>query len=314
MNEEQQKLTLFNRMLNGIKQVPETVIDKGSNLYENIMFGREVKEPESSIENKDGNVVIQTGINNGGRKGGLVGFASDVVGGAKENMSNSFSPRNLQLNDKKGFGYRLGEGLGSAVRLLDNPLVRGAVAYGLSKHMGDSNPLEQGLIATSTNIQNKSADRVYRNQLKDLGMPAEEVDSIRGFITGDTYKNVADSYKARWNKANLGDLAAFNPTIAEVLKQNPALGNTYLPSSVATAILKGDLTEAQIANLLSQVSHRKVMGGVAQQNANTAKAKADSQIKLNDAITGGIGTGQPVVVNTGLPVQPTVAGHRTNAF
>jgi hypothetical protein len=162
---EQQKQTLFNRILNGIKQVPETVIDKGSNLYENIMFGREVKEPESSIENKDDNVVIQTGVNNGGRKGGLVGFASDVVGGAKENMNTTFKPQNLYSNERKGFGYRLGEGLGSAVRLLDNPLVRGAVAYGLSKHMGDSNPLEQGLIATGTNMRNKAVDRVYRNDL-----------------------------------------------------------------------------------------------------------------------------------------------------
>lgn len=165
MNEEQQKLTLFNRILNGIKQVPETVIDKGSNLYENIMLGREIKEPESSIENKDGNVVIQTGVNNGGRTGGLVGFVGDVVGGAKENMNTTFSPKNLYSNDRKGFGYRLGEGLGSAVRLLDNPLVRGAVAYGLSKHMGDSNPLEQGFIATGTNMRNKAVDRVYRNDL-----------------------------------------------------------------------------------------------------------------------------------------------------
>lgn len=165
MNEEQQKLTLFNRILNGIKQVPETVIDKGSNLFENIMLGREIKEPESSIENKDGNVVIQTGVNNGGRTGGLVGFVGDVVGGAKENMNTTFSPKNLYSNDRKGFGYRLGEGLGSAVRLLDNPLVRGAVAYGLSKHMGDSNPLEQGFIATGTNMRNKAVDRVYRNDL-----------------------------------------------------------------------------------------------------------------------------------------------------
>jgi hypothetical protein len=165
MNEEQQKLTLFDRIFNSAKQIPTTLVDKGSNLFENIMLGREIKEPESAIENKDGKVVIQTGVNNGGRTGGLVGFVGDVLGGAKENMNTSFAPKNLYSNDRKGFGYRLGEGLGSAVRLLDNPLVRGAVAYGLSKHMGDSNPLEQGFIATGTNMRNKAVDRVYRNDL-----------------------------------------------------------------------------------------------------------------------------------------------------
>ena len=162
---EQQQLTLWDRIYNGLKQVPTTVVDTGSDLFKNIMLGREPKEPESVVKNQDGNVVIQTGVNNGGRKGGVVGFVGDVLGGAKENMNTSFAPKNLYSNDRKGFGYRLGEGLGSAVRLLDNPLVRGAVAYGLSKHMGDSNPLEQGFIATGTNMRNKAVDRVYRNDL-----------------------------------------------------------------------------------------------------------------------------------------------------
>ena len=162
---EQEQLTLWDRIYNNLKQVPTTVVDTGSDLFKNIMLGREPKEPESVVKNQDGNVLIETGVNNGGRKGGVVGFVGDVIGGAKENMNTTFSPKNLYSNDRKGFGYRLGEGLGSAVRLLDNPLVRGAVAYGLSKHMGDSNPLEQGFIATGTNMRNKAVDRVYRNDL-----------------------------------------------------------------------------------------------------------------------------------------------------
>jgi hypothetical protein len=180
--------------------------------------------------------------------------------------------------------------------------------------MGDKNPLKQGIIAAGTNMQNRTSDRIYRNQLRNLGMSEDELNDIRGYVTGDIYKNVADSYKARWNKANLGDLAAFNPTIKTAIEQNPMLANIYLPASVANTILKGELTEAQIANLLSQVTYRGIKGNVAQQNADTARDKADSQIEVNKAILGGLGNGQPVVVNTGLPVQPTVVGHRTNAF
>ena len=103
----------------------------------------------------------------------------------------------------------------------------------------------------------KTKDKVYRKQLRQLGMTDNEINSIRGIITDDIYKNIADSYKARWNKASWADLATISPVVAEAVKVNPELANSYLPASVAKEIMRGDLTEAQIANLLARTEKTK---------------------------------------------------------
>lgn len=160
-------------------------------------------------------------------------------------------------NPTNTVGTRIGQALGSVGRLVDSPLGRGLIAYGLSNAMGDDNPLEQALTAGVGRYNAQTADKVYRNQLRNLGMSEQELGNIRGNITNEVYKNISDSYKARWNKANWGDLATISPVVAEAVKLNPELANSYLPASVAKEIMRGDLTEAQIANLLARTEKTK---------------------------------------------------------
>lgn len=203
-----------NRLFQIISGVGDKLGDVGGavkNKMADILIGREVEEPKTIITDEG----IQSGINNGGRQGGVVGFLGDMSKGAKENMANSFSPMNL-APAKKGFGYRLGEALGTGARLLDNSLVRGALAYGLSKYNGDYNPLEQGLIALGTNMQNKTNDRLYRQDLANQGIDAS---NIRGFINDNTYSNLIRSKQLRDNENYRNQILASNMAQQEALNQ-----------------------------------------------------------------------------------------------
>lgn len=160
-------------------------------------------------------------------------------------------------NPTNTVGTRIGQAVGTLGRAIDTPLGRGLIAYGLSNAVGDTNPLEQAFTAGVGRQANLTKDKVYRKQLRQLGMTDNEINSIRGIITDDIYKNIADSYKARWNKASWADLATISPVVAEAVKANPELANSYLPASVAKEIMRGDLTEAQIANLLARTEKTK---------------------------------------------------------
>lgn len=200
-------------------------------------------------------------------------------------------------NPTNTVGTRIGQALGSVGRLVDSPLGRGLIAYGLSNAMGDDNPLEQALTAGVGRYNAQTADKVYRNQLRNLGMSEQELGNIRGNITNEVYKNISDSYKARWNKASWADLATISPVVAEAVKLNPELANSYLPASVAKEIMRGDLTEAQIANLL----------------ARTAKIKAETKQVGQPKVTVNIkkgGTNSTIthVGGENNPPQPTGAG------
>ena len=101
------------------------------------------------------------------RRGGLL---RDIAGGFNENLHNRMSFDNFGQNTladgrKKGFAYRLGEGLGSATRFLDSPAGHMLLAYGASNMLGDTNPLEQAMTAGAVNINTRNNDRIYRNDL-----------------------------------------------------------------------------------------------------------------------------------------------------
>lgn len=216
---------------------------------------------------------IVSSIQNSPREGG---FLRDLASGFKENLNEGFDVDNLEPDKNKGFATRLGEGLGTLTRFYNKPIGRMAVATGLSMLTGEANPLGEGVKAYVGRQNNMTKDKAYRNQLRNLGMSQDEVNAIPGIVTGDIYKNVSDSYKARWNKANWADLASVNPTIAEAVKNNPELANSYLPASVANTILKGELTDAQIANLLARTKLAGIQGKVLQQNADANTLRANS--------------------------------------
>lgn len=194
----------------------DRVVDFGRNAKSRLadaLLGKEIEDPQTII-NPDG--TMETGVNNGGRIGGVASFLNDVTKGTKENMATPFQAQNWAPDNTKGFGYRLGEALGTGARLLDNSLVRGALAYGLSKYNGDFNPLEQGLTATLTNMQNKTNDRIYRDDLARNGV---DTSNIRGFIDNNTYGNLIRSQQLRDNEKYRNEILKSNLAQQEALNQ-----------------------------------------------------------------------------------------------
>ena len=117
------------------------------------------------------------------------GFFNDLAQGYKENTSQGFDVQNW-LPQEKSFGTRLGEGLGSIARFADSPLGRGLIAYGLSKSVGDDNPLKQGIIAGVGRQGNITRDKAYRQNLQQMGYTPEEINAIPGNISDDIYSNL----------------------------------------------------------------------------------------------------------------------------
>lgn len=151
------------------------------------------------------------------RVGGLI---PDIRAGYRENAYNPLKVENLGQDfsadgRKKGAGYRFGEFAGTAARLLDNPLVRGGIAYGLSKSMGDRRPLVEGLTAAVGTQQNRMKDQLYRKALADRKIDTSD---IRGLIGDDTFKYLLEDQQ-------LKDNAEYRNTYLETQRQNQALSN-----------------------------------------------------------------------------------------
>lgn len=151
------------------------------------------------------------------RVGGLI---PDIRAGYRENAYNPIRVENLGQDfsadgRKKGAGYRFGEFAGTAARLLDNPLVRGGIAYGLSKSMGDRRPLVEGLTAAVGTQQNRMKDQLYRKALADRKIDTSD---IRGLIGDDTFKYLLEDQQ-------LKDNAEYRNTYLETQRQNQALSN-----------------------------------------------------------------------------------------
>lgn len=272
----------------------------------NALFGEEQNNSDSINAENPENLGIVVAENP--RKGGLF---NDLTHGYNENRLNGFNLRNWGNNElpydrEKGLAYRIGEGAGSISRGLnrganalgkglrrvgqfaETPLGRGLIVGGLVLGTGGAAlpALAYGGATTLGNQQNRMKDSIYRNQLKNLGLSDEEVNAIRGYVSDDVYKNISDTYKAKWNKTSWGELANFNPVIAEAVQSNPSLANSFVPASVANTILKGELTDAQIANLVARTKETESRIGVAKQNADTNALRTKYYGKYVDKYTG----------------------------
>ena len=166
-------------------------------------------------ENMGGVVDIKVG--NNPRVGGLI---PDITAGYRENSARPLELNNLQTNitpdgRNKGAAYRFGEFAGTAARLLDNPLVRGGIAYGLSKSMGDRRPLVEGLTAAVGTQQNRMKDKMYRNELEKMGF---DTNGITGFIGDDTFNKIFQSKQ-------LQDNAEYRNAILASQQRNQELAN-----------------------------------------------------------------------------------------
>lgn len=190
------------------------------------------------------------------------GFLQDFMAGAKENYNNSFTPENLQPQNKN-WATRLGEGVGTALRFGDSSLGRGLMAGGAALALGMSpgQALGYGLGTTAGRQGILTADKVYRNQLKKMGVTDAELDGVKGYITNDMFKNMSDLYKTRRNQTSWGELAEFDENIKRIVETNPHLADVYVPATVVKEILRGGLTDAQIINLLAKTDKTKAETG-----------------------------------------------------
>ena len=157
------------------------------------------------------------------------GLLNDIRSGAKENFATGFAAPNWEQTitpdgRKKGMGYRFGEGLGSFARFAESPLGRGLIMAGIVGASGGSGleALGYGAGAGLGNQQARMKDSIYRNSLIEQGQnslrntpgfanldPAEQqaqldrianqVNSYRGYLGDDTYKQVLAGMQLRDN-------------------------------------------------------------------------------------------------------------------
>lgn len=157
------------------------------------------------------------------------GLLNDIGAGAKENFATGFAAPNWEQNitpdgRKKGLGYRFGEGLGSFARFAESPLGRGLIMAGIVGASGGSGleALGYGAGAGLGNQQARMKDSIYRNSLIEQGQNslrntpgfanldsaeqqaqldriANQVNSYRGYLGDDTYKQVLAGMQLRDN-------------------------------------------------------------------------------------------------------------------
>lgn len=130
------------------------------------------------------------------------GFFNDLRSGANENFVTGFAANNLTDNmangRKKGFAYRLGEGLGSLARLGESPLGRGLLMAGIVGATGGSGlqALAYGAGTGVGNQQNRMKDKMYRNELNKMGF---DTSNIVGYVGDDTFNKIFQSKQLQDN-------------------------------------------------------------------------------------------------------------------
>lgn len=158
---------------------------------------RDVDTPQTPNENGEAELSTERYTNY------RPGLLNDIASGYRENYATGFAAPNLGQNQttdgrNKGFAYRLGEGLGSVGRFIDSPLGRGVIAAGLNSALGYDNSLQEGLTAAVGRQNAQTQDSLYRSQLKQMGYTDADLNSIRGNVTADMYKNLSNNlYKFR---------------------------------------------------------------------------------------------------------------------
>lgn len=187
------------------------------------LTGRTLTEDYQQTDPKTGETELETISNY------RPGLLNDIAGGYKENRStpaslSNFGQNTLDGGRKKGFAYRMGEGLGSLARFGESPLGRSLLVGGIIGASGGSGleALTYGGMTGLLNQQNRTADRIYRddliqsqqNALKNspefavlspeeqqvqLQNIADNIYSQRGYMNKDIYSNLINTQQMRDN-------------------------------------------------------------------------------------------------------------------
>ena len=216
-------------------------------------FGRDMEQDYQTINPETGQAQMATLTNH------KPGFFEDFGRGFKENATQGFNVNNLAPVQGKGLATRLGEGLGTLARFYDKPIGRMAVATGLSMLTGETNPLNEGVKAYVGRQNNMTQDRVYRNQLKQLGMTDDEVNAIPGNVTKDVFEGVTSGMRLGNQRMTYGQLAMLDDGIAEEVRKNPALANMFVPINIARDIYakKRPMAESKIEEINAKTEETK---------------------------------------------------------
>ena len=270
----------------GLKQAgtPLTVKDR--------LFGREMTQDYQTI-NPDTKATEMTTLTNY-----KPGFFNDLASGYKENATQGFDVNNL-APQRKGLATRIGEGLGTLARFYDKPIGRMAVATGLSMLTDEANPLGEGVKAYVGRQQHQTADKVYRNQLKQLGMTDEELNAIKGNVTKDIFEGVTSGMKLGNQRMTYGQLALFDDNVKQMVLSNPELSNVYVPVSFGRDVYskKGEQAEGKMAKVAAETKK------IEEETKQVGKPKVNISIRK-----GGTNSTITHIGGENNPAQPTDAG------
>lgn len=217
------------------------------------LFGRDMTQDYQTINPETGQAQMATLTNH------KPGFFEDLASGYRENATQGFNVNNLAPVQGKGLATRLGEGLGTLARFYDKPIGRMAVATGLSMLTDEANPLNEGVKAYVGRQNNMTQDRVYRNQLKQLGMTDDEVNAIPGIVTKDVFEGVTSAMRLGNQRMTYGQLAMLDDDIAEEVRKNPALANMFVPINIARDIYakKRPMAESKMEEIKANIEKTK---------------------------------------------------------
>ena len=237
------------------------------------------------------------------RQGGVI---NDLIGGFQENATQGFNVNNLAPVQGKGLATRLGEGLGTLARFYDKPIGRMAVATGLSMLTGETNPLNEGIKAYVGRQNNITQDRVYRNQLKQLGMTDDEVNAIPGNVTKDVFDGVTSAMRLGNQRMTYGQLAMLDDDIAEEVRKNPSLANQFVPVNIARDIYtkKRPMAESKMAEIAAKTKKTEAetkQVGKPKVTINRKEGTTTSNVNIVHSSGSGKGSDRP-------------KKHKTNAF
>lgn len=120
----------------------------------------------------------------------LANGLGDFLTGYKDNRENGFDPNNLLPVENKGFMQRMGEGIGTAARMIHNPIAQGVIAGGLSAAL-TGNPL-YGLGMANKFANNKMNSDLYQQILRNQGV---DFSNYNGVITSDDMSKILAANK-----------------------------------------------------------------------------------------------------------------------
>ena len=271
------------------------------------LFGRDMTQDYQTINPKTGQAQMATLTNH------KPGFFEDLASGYRENATQGFNINNLAPVENKGLATRLGEGLGTLARFYDKPIGRMAVATGLSMLTGETNPLNEGVKAYVGRQNNMTQDKVYRNQLKQLGMTDDEVNAIPGNVTKDVFEGVTSGMRLGNQRMTYGQLAMLDDGIAEEVRKNPALANMFVPINIARDIygLKRETAQGKMAETKAKTEKTQAeTKQVGKPKVTINRKEGTTTSNVNIVHSGGSGKGSG---GSGKgPDRPKK--HKTNAF